>query len=45
MMLLKGRESDQTGNDYVYYPSEFKIIYKVNKAFSYNQGIALVERL
>ena len=30
------------GNDYVYYPSEFKIIYKVNKAFSYNQGIALV---
>jgi|LSQX01.3.fsa_nt_gb capsular polysaccharide biosynthesis protein len=33
------------GNDYVYYPSEFKITYKVNKAFSYNQGIALVETI
>lgn len=31
------------GNEYVYYPSEFKISYKVNKAFSYSQGIALVE--
>ena len=31
------------GNDYVYYPSEFKVIYKVNKAFSYNQGIYLIE--
>ena len=29
----------------VYYPSEFKITYKVNKAFSYNQGIALVETI
>ncbi|NLN64546.1 MAG: exopolysaccharide biosynthesis protein, partial [Clostridiaceae bacterium] len=33
------------GNQYVYYPSEFKISYKVNKAFSYNQGIALVETI
>ena len=33
------------GKDYAYYPSEFKITYKVNKAFSYNQGIALVETI
>ena len=33
------------GQDYVYYPSEFKVTYKVNKAFSYNQGIQLVETL
>lgn len=33
------------GNQYVYYPSEFKISYMVNKAFSYNQGIALVETI
>lgn len=33
------------GSEYVYYPSEFKITYKVNKAFSYNQGIALVETI
>lgn len=33
------------GNEYVYYPSEFKISYKVNKAFSYSQGIALVETI
>ncbi len=33
------------GHDYVYYPSEFKVTYKVNKAFSYNQGIQLVETL
>ena len=33
------------GNSYAYYPSEFKIVYKVNKAFSYNQGIALVETI
>ncbi|NLY18944.1 MAG: exopolysaccharide biosynthesis protein [Clostridiaceae bacterium] len=31
------------GKEYVYYPSEFKISYKVNKAFSYNQGIALID--
>lgn len=33
------------GNEYVYYPSEFKVTYKVNKAFSYNQGIALIETI
>ncbi len=33
----------QQGNEYVYYPSEFKVIYKVNKAFSYQQGIELLE--
>lgn len=33
------------GHEYVYYPSEFKITYKVNKAFSYNQGIQLVETI
>ena len=31
------------GSEYIYYPSEYKITYKVNKAFSYNQGISLVE--
>lgn len=33
------------GNEYIYYPSEYKITYKVNKAFSYNQGISLVETI
>lgn len=33
------------GQEYVYYPSEFKITYKVNKAFSYNQGIQLIETI
>ena len=33
------------GNEYTYYPSEYKITYKVNKAFSYNQGISLVETI
>lgn len=33
------------GQQYVYYPSEFKVSYKVNKAFSYNQGITLVETI
>lgn len=33
------------GNEYVYYPSEYKITYKVNKVFSYNQGISLVETI
>lgn len=33
------------GKEYIYYPSEFKITYKVNKAFSYNQGISLVETI
>jgi len=33
------------GQEYVYYPSEFKITYKVNKAFSYNQGIQLLETI
>ena len=31
------------GNDYVYYPSEFKVTYKVNKAFSFSQGVALID--
>ena len=33
------------GKEYSYYPSEYKITYKVNKAFSYNQGISLVETI
>jgi len=33
------------GQEFVYYPSEFKITYKVNKAFSYNQGIQLLETI
>ena len=33
------------GNEYFYYPSEYKITYKVNKVFSYNQGISLVETI
>lgn len=33
------------GNEYIYCPSEYKIVYKVNKAFSYNQGISLVETI
>lgn len=33
------------GSEYIYYPSEFKVTYKVNKAFSYNQGIGLVETI
>lgn len=33
------------GQEYVYYPSEFKITYKVNKAFSYSQGIQLIETI
>jgi len=33
------------GQEYVYYPNEYKIVYKVNKAFSYNQGIQLVETI
>lgn len=33
------------GQDYVYYPSEFKVTYKINKAFSYNQGIQLIETI
>lgn len=33
------------GSEYIYHPSEFKITYKVNKAFSYNQGISLVEAI
>lgn len=33
------------GTEYTYYPSEFKVTYKVNKAFSYNQGISLVETI
>jgi len=41
----KAEAAIKQGKDYVYYPSEFKITYKVNKAFSYNQGIALVETI
>jgi len=33
------------GQEYVYYPNEFKVTYKVNKAFSYNQGIQLIETI
>ena len=33
------------GREYVYYPNEFKVTYKVNKAFSYNQGIQLIETI
>lgn len=33
------------GNTFTYYPSEFKVTYKVNKAFSYNQGIGLIETI
>ena len=41
----KAEAAIKQGKDYAYYPSEFKITYKVNKAFSYNQGIALVETI
>lgn len=30
------------GKEYIFNPSEFKVTYKVNKAFSYNQGIILI---
>lgn len=33
------------GQEFVYYPSEYKITYKINKAFSYSQGIQLVEEI
>ena len=33
------------GHEYVYYPSEFKVTYRINKAFSYNQGLQLVETI
>ncbi len=33
------------GKEYVYYPSEFKVNYKVNKAFSFSQGVALVDTI
>lgn len=33
------------GNEYTYFPSEFIVTYKVNKAFSYNQGIGLLETI
>lgn len=33
------------GNEFSYYPSEFRVTYKVNKAFSYNQGIGLLETI
>lgn len=33
------------GKEYVYYPNEYKVVYKVNKAFSYNQGIQLLETI
>ncbi|ANW97641.1 exopolysaccharide biosynthesis protein [Thermoclostridium stercorarium subsp. thermolacticum DSM 2910] len=33
------------GQEFVYYPSEYKITYKINKAFSYSQGIQLLEEI
>lgn len=33
------------GNEFTYFPSEFIVTYKVNKAFSYNQGIGLLETI
>ncbi len=33
------------GHEYVYYPSEFKVTYRINKDFSYNQGLQLVETI
>lgn len=41
----KAENMIKQGSDFAYYPSEFKVTYKVNKAFSYNQGIELVETI
>jgi len=42
-IVQKAETMIKQGNEYVYYPSEFKVSYKVNKAFSYNQGITLID--
>lgn len=41
----KAENMIKQGKEYVYYPSEYKVTYKINRAFSYNQGVQLLEAI